>query len=123
MALSTPPCTVRSACRSPSMFKRATLTRPATGSLKMPVVTTRSFQTTSRGIPTFTEISFITTSEESGSTDQNNDAKEHDLKSYSLAIEHSRVRRVKLLGSTGDWTIFSRVKDRPFLLSTGNCQC
>ena len=54
-AFSGPPCTVKSAWRSPSRFNVRSITRPVTGSLKMPVETGSSFRSTNRGRPTFTE--------------------------------------------------------------------
>jgi len=35
------------------------ITEPSTGSLKIPVMTGTPFQTTSRGVPTFTEAIFM----------------------------------------------------------------
>src|SRR6266566_5084657 len=55
MAFSGPPWTVRSAWRSPSRLSRLMVTRPVTGSLKMPVTTVRPFQTTALGSPTLTD--------------------------------------------------------------------
>src|SRR6266487_4719003 len=55
MAFSGPPWTVRSAWRSPSRLSLLMQTRPATGSLKMPVTTVRPFQTTALGSPTLTD--------------------------------------------------------------------
>src|SRR6266849_1749498 len=59
MALCSPPCTVRSAWRSLSRFSLRNASRPLTGSLKIAVVTFLPCQLTSRGIPVFTETSFI----------------------------------------------------------------
>ncbi|QFS50359.1 hypothetical protein GXM_07853 [Nostoc sphaeroides CCNUC1] len=55
--------TLKSACLSPSKLsdgyarrRHRIITRPSTGSLKIPVVTVLPFQSTSRGSPTLTEI-------------------------------------------------------------------
>ena len=55
-AFSAPPCTVRSACRSPARFSFLIITGTSTGSLKIPVWTVIPFQMTSRGSPTLTEM-------------------------------------------------------------------
>src|SRR5262249_27343880 len=51
-----PPCTDRSAWRSPSKLSRRTITRPDTGCLNIPEVTIWPCQTCSRGSPALTEM-------------------------------------------------------------------
>src|ERR1700676_466279 len=58
-AFPSPPCTVRSDWRSPSRLNPTTRTRPSTGLFQIDVRTARPCQLTSRGSPTFNEITFM----------------------------------------------------------------
>jgi hypothetical protein len=63
--LSGPPCTRRSAWRSPATLIPATATRPATGAFQIAVTTWRPIHSTVCGAPTFTDASVPIRSERS----------------------------------------------------------